>query len=163
MLKFENPQTRLLADQLMQPALIRIIDNIRKHLETSAWQGTYHETQLWPDSVDEAQMHRFKDLQEQLSNATPEEADQIRAELTKLPQPFPGYELHLTKDEQERVVDVWQLCYCVCFERYPVPDGIVTLDNSLIDREVNDIDWLTLDNKAKSIVEDVFNQLGADA
>ena len=162
MLKFENPQTRLLADQLMQPALIRIIDNIRKHLEASDWQGTYQETQLWPDRMDESQMHRFKELQTQLSSATPEEADSIREELTQLPQPFPGYELHLTKGEQERVVDVWQLCYCVCFERYPVSEGTVSLDTALIDREINDVDWLVLDNKAKSIVADVFKQLGDD-
>jgi hypothetical protein len=163
MLKFENAQTRQLADQLMQPALIRIIDNIRKQLEASDWKGTYQETQLWADRVDESQMHRFKELQAQLSQATPEAADRIRGELAQLPKPFPGYELHLTKGEQERVVDVWQLCYCVCFEQYPVPDGTVRLDTSLIDREINDVDWLVLDNKAKSIVEDVFQQLGADA
>jgi hypothetical protein len=29
----------------MQPALIRLIDNIRKQLEESVWQGTYQEVQ----------------------------------------------------------------------------------------------------------------------
>jgi hypothetical protein len=163
MLKFETSQARHLADQLMQPALIRIIDNIRKQLEASDWQGTYQETQLWPDSVDESQLHRFKALQTQLSQATPEEADRIREELAQMPQPFPGYELHLTNGEQERIVDVWQLCYCVCFEQYPVAEGPVTLDTSLIDYEINDVDWLVLDNKAKSIVEAVFKELGTDA
>ncbi|HEY9888462.1 MAG TPA: hypothetical protein V6D02_08690, partial [Candidatus Obscuribacterales bacterium] len=60
MLNFETPQARLLADQLMQPALIRIIDNLRKQLEASDWVGAYHETQLWPDHTTEAEMQRFK-------------------------------------------------------------------------------------------------------
>lgn len=163
MLKFETPQARQLADQLMQPALIRIIDNIRKQLETSDWQGTYQETQIWPEGTSESTLQRFKELQTQLNTASPEMADDIRAALTQLPQPFPGYELHLTKAEQERVVDVWQLCYCVCFQAYPVTDGPVRIDTAIIDREVNDVDWLVLDNKAKAVVEDVFNQLGAHA
>jgi hypothetical protein len=41
-----QPQFKHLADweqtdQLMQPALIRLIDNLRQMLEDSAWQGTY--------------------------------------------------------------------------------------------------------------------------
>ncbi|MEM1278479.1 MAG: hypothetical protein AAF827_13815 [Cyanobacteria bacterium P01_D01_bin.6] len=160
MLKFETPQARQLADQLLQPALIRIIDNIRKQLETSDWQGTYQETQLWPEGTPESTLQRFKELQAQLNHATPEAADTIRAELTQLPQPFPGYELHLTQAAQERVVDVWHLCYCVCFQTYPVADAPVRIDESIIDHELNDVDWLVLDNKAKTIVEDVFNQLG---
>lgn len=159
MLKFESPQTRQLADQLMQPVLIRVVDNIRKHLEDSDWKGTYQETQLWSENIRESEMQRFKDLQAQLKNATPAEADDIRQELAQLPQPFPGYELHLTKAEHACVVDVWQLCYCVCFERYPVADEAIAVDMSLIDREINDVDWLTLDNKAKSVVQKVFNQL----
>nr|WP_236146489.1 hypothetical protein [Leptolyngbya sp. LK] len=162
MLKFETPQARHLADQLMQPALIRIIDNIRKQLEDSEWQGTYQETQIWPEGTSEATLHQFKELQSQLNQATPETAETIRTELQQLPQPFPGYELHLTKAEQTRIVDVWHLCYCVCFQAYPVTDGPVQVDESIIDREVNDVDWLVLDNKAKAIVDEVFSQLGAE-
>lgn len=161
MLKFETPQARQLADHLLQPALIRVIDNIRKQLEVSDWQGTYQETQIWPEVTPESTLQRFKELQAQLNQASPEEADVIRLELTQLPQPFPGYELHLTKAEQVCVVDVWQLCYGVCFQTYPVTDGPVTIDVSLIDYELNDVDWLVLDNKAKALVEDVFNQLGS--
>lgn len=161
MLKFETPQAQQLADQLMQPALIRIIDNLRKQLEASDWQGTYQETQLWPESTRPETLQRFKELQSQLGTATPEEADQIRAELTQLPQPFPGYELHLSKGDRETVVDIWQLCYCVCFQQYPVAEGPVSIDPSIIDTEINDVDWLVLDTKAKSIVTEIFTQLGA--
>ena len=145
----------------MQPALIRVIDNIRKQLETSDWQGRYQETQMWPDDADESQMRRFKELQSQLDGATPEAADAIRTELTQLPQPFPGYELHLTKDNKERIVDVWHLCYSVCFEQFPVENGPVKVDKDLINPEFNDLDWLVLDNKAKALVEEIFVQLRA--
>jgi hypothetical protein len=161
MLKFETPEARQLADQLMQPALIRIIDNIRKQLESSDWQGTYQETQIWPEGTSETTLQRFKELQSQLSQAAPEAAEAIRAELAQLPQPFPGYELHLTKAAQTQVVDVWHLCYCVCFQAYPVSEGPVQVDDSIIDHALNDVDWLVLDNKAKAIVEEVFSQLGA--
>lgn len=33
------------AEILMQPALIRVLDNLRKHLEVSSWKGTYEEVQ----------------------------------------------------------------------------------------------------------------------
>lgn len=37
------------AEMLMQPALIRLIDNIRKQLENSAWKATYEEvTEPYP-------------------------------------------------------------------------------------------------------------------
>ncbi|MGF1523186.1 MAG: hypothetical protein ACFBSF_12795 [Leptolyngbyaceae cyanobacterium] len=160
MFKFKNPQARQLADQLMQPALIRVIDNIRKQLEISDWQGSYEETQLWPDDIGESQLQRIKDLQAQLRVATPEQADVLRDELATLPQPFPGYELHLTRADQECVVNVWELCYCVCFEQFPAPEGTVMVDTSLVDTELNDVDWLVLDQKAKAIVDDVFEQLG---
>lgn len=161
MLTFANPQARQIADQLMQPALIRVIDNIRKCLDNSEWQGTYEETQIWPADVSEAQMQRVKTLRTQLQTATPEAADMIRTELAALPQPFPGYELHLTQGEQERIINVWDLCYCVCFEQFPVGDVPVTVDMTLIDRDAGDLDWLVLDNKAKAIVDNVFQQLEA--
>ncbi|MFB2881831.1 hypothetical protein [Floridanema aerugineum] len=33
------------AELLMQPAYLRIVDNLRKQLEQSAWKGTYEEVQ----------------------------------------------------------------------------------------------------------------------
>lgn len=160
-LKFASAAVRHLADQLMQPALIRVIDNTRKRLDSSDWRGDYQETQLWQAGVEETQMRRFKELQMQLQAATPEQADSLRAELLTLPQPFPGYELHLSQGEQEHVVNVWELCCRVCFEQFPVADGPVTVDVSLIDPAVNEVDWRVLDEKAKAVVDDVFNQIGA--
>ena len=39
------------AELLMQPAFIRVIDNLRKHLDESAWQGTYRDVMIWPAST----------------------------------------------------------------------------------------------------------------
>lgn len=119
MLTFETSQARQIADQLMQPALIRVIDNIRKQLDQSDWRGSYQETQS----------------------------------------PFPGHELRLTRGEQERVFNIWELCFCVCFKQFPVDDGAVEIDASLIDTTMNDVDWLALDTKAKAIVDTVFQSL----
>lgn len=43
--KIKNEVAWQQASVLMQPALIRVIDNIRKQLEESTWQGTYEEVQ----------------------------------------------------------------------------------------------------------------------
>ncbi|MBF2034630.1 MAG: hypothetical protein IGR92_03920 [Leptolyngbyaceae cyanobacterium T60_A2020_046] len=158
MLTFETPFARQLADALMQPALIRVVDNIRKQLEASDWRGEYQETQLWPQGIEETQLHRIKALQAQLTEANPEDAAPLRAELAELPQSFPGYELHLTRGDQERVVDVWELCCCVCFQQFPV-DGAVAIDMTLIDESIGDINWIVLDEKAKALVDGVFRQL----
>jgi hypothetical protein len=41
--KFKTTLAWQQAEVLMQPALIRVLDNIRKHLEESSWEGTYEE------------------------------------------------------------------------------------------------------------------------
>ena len=41
--KFKNKQAWEQAQLLMQPAFIRVIDNLRKQLEQSSWKGTYQE------------------------------------------------------------------------------------------------------------------------
>lgn len=161
MLKFANDLARQQADMLMQPALIRIIDNIRKQLETSGWRGTYQETQLWPPHTAEADMHRVKTLQAQLATADPEELPALQAALAELPAPFPGYELSLEKGNQQRLVDVWELCCCVCFQAFPTGDDPVRIDTGLWDPEVGDVDWLKLDTKAKALVERVFAEVEA--
>lgn len=39
--KITNPIAWQQAELLMQPAMLRVVDNIRKQLETSDWTGTY--------------------------------------------------------------------------------------------------------------------------
>ncbi|WP_008309737.1 hypothetical protein [Leptolyngbya sp. PCC 6406] len=161
MLKFADAIARRQADMLMQPALIRVIDNIRKHLEDSTWQGTYQETQMWPPDTSEAEMRQVKALQAQVVTASPEEIPALQAALEPLPTPFPGYELHLEKDDQQRIVDVWELCCCVCFQHFPTGDAPVAVDTTLWDADIDDVDWLRLDTKAKELVDEVFTTIEA--
>ncbi len=43
--KFKNSLAWQQAELLMQPCLIRLLDNIRKYLEASSWEGTYENVQ----------------------------------------------------------------------------------------------------------------------
>ncbi|MBV8883718.1 MAG: hypothetical protein JO235_06915, partial [Chroococcidiopsidaceae cyanobacterium CP_BM_RX_35] len=47
--KIPNTTVWQQAELLMQPAFIRIIDHIRKHLDQSTWKGTYQDVLIWPD------------------------------------------------------------------------------------------------------------------
>jgi hypothetical protein len=41
---FKNTLAWEQAQVLMQPAMLRVVDNIRKEIENSHWQGTYKES-----------------------------------------------------------------------------------------------------------------------
>lgn len=125
-------KTRLAWEQaqvLMQPALIRVLDNIRKQLETSSWKGTYQE----------------------------------------ITEPIPGYLLCLSKDSRTIEVDIWQLCYQVCFQSYtPYPQHIfsgleersveVEIDTRLLD-DTGALDWHLIEAKSQQAVRQVFANL----
>jgi hypothetical protein len=111
------------AELLMQPALIRIVDQVRKQLEDSTLKATYRDVQT----------------------------------------PIPGYELCLEGNGTSFCVDLWELCYQVCFRNYaPTHTGQesqeVEIDTSLID-ETGDVDWQSLDTKAQLLVAQVFANL----
>ncbi|MEM9245242.1 MAG: hypothetical protein AAGA67_05825, partial [Cyanobacteria bacterium P01_F01_bin.153] len=57
------------AEALMQPALIRAIDNIRKALDQCDWQGKYEEEWEWPEGTTEETKTRIKLLEQQLKDA----------------------------------------------------------------------------------------------
>ena len=125
-------KTRLAWEQaqvLMQPALIRIIDNLRKQLEESEWEGTYKE----------------------------------------VTQPFPGHHLCLTRQKRSLEIDIWQLCYQVCFNNYvPLPENLfsqdeqstqeVDVDTRLLD-EMGEVDWQLIEAKAQKSVRELFANL----
>lgn len=111
------------AELLMQPAFLRVIDNIRKQLEQSVWKGTYEEVQY----------------------------------------PYPGYLLCLQHRDYQMSVNLWDLCYQVCFLDYKPTHSEwesqeVDIDTSLID-ETGDVDWERLEVKTRAIVEQVFTDL----
>lgn len=127
--KFKTVQAWEQAQMLMQPALIRILDNIRKQLDNSPWKGEYKEV------VD----------------------------------PIPGYHLCLTSQGKSIEIDIWELCYQVCFQNYlTLPNNIfssydqssheVEIDTRLID-DTGEVDWQFLEAKAQKSVRQVFENL----
>lgn len=113
------------AELLMQPAYLRIVDNLRKQLEESAWKGTYEEVQ----------------------------------------NPYPGYLLRLQHKDQEFTINLWELCFQVCFLEYqPTHSELesqdVQIDTSLID-ETGDVDWEKLEVKTQRIIAEIFANLPA--
>lgn len=157
--KFANPETWQQAELLMQPAFIRVIDNIRKQLDQTSWKGTYRDVLVWAEGTPEETKAIATQLQQQLAIATPEQAVEIEAQLSQLPQPYPGYELCLQKHDHQINVDLWQLCYQICFlnyEQLESGDEAVEIDTSLID-ETGDVDWQQLDAKAQQLVAQIFN------
>jgi hypothetical protein len=156
--KFANLEAWKQAELLMQPAFIRLVDNLRKQLEDSTWKGTYRDVPMWADDVPDSTRTRYQLLQQELATAEPTQAELVKAALAQLPQPHPGYELCLTKQDRQVVVDMWELCYQICFHAPNVPGSPVTVDLSLID-ETGDVDWSQLDEKTKRIVGQVFANL----
>lgn len=156
--QFATAQDQQYAQALMQPALIRIIDNIRKQLDSSDWSGSYRDDMRWPTGTTAEQKQQYLALQDMLETATPEEYDQIQANLEQLPTPQHLYTLCLKKEAQQQEVDVWQLCYRLC-NASDTHHSPITIDTSLLDLELGDVNWVTLDQKAKRLVEEVFQGL----
>ncbi|MEM6753770.1 MAG: hypothetical protein AAF630_12435 [Cyanobacteria bacterium P01_C01_bin.38] len=146
------------AELLMQPTFIRVVDNVRKVLDNSSWKGTYHDVLNWAAGTSEETKAIVTQLVQELETATPEQGSQIRETLAKLPTPHPGYHLCLQRQEQQVNVDLWELCYQVCFVEYTLSDDPVDIDTSLID-ESGDVEWNLLDKKAKRVVEEMFAKL----
>ncbi|MEM9264145.1 MAG: hypothetical protein AAGA46_01325 [Cyanobacteria bacterium P01_F01_bin.13] len=156
--KFATVQDQRYAQVLMQPALIRIIDNIRKQLDISDWKGSYRDDMSWPASTTAEQKQQYLALQDMLETATPEEHDQIQATLAQLPSPQHAYTLCLQKQEQQQEIDVWQLCYRLCNQNTAI-DAPITVDTTLLDLETGEVNWIALDQKAKYLVEEAFRIL----
>lgn len=163
--KFANMLSWQQAEILMQPAFIRIIDNIGKQLEQSNWKGSYSDIQVWAEGTSEEVKLLVTELQQKLATATPQETEEIQSRLDQLPTPYPGYQLRLERGERTVTVDIWQLCYQVCFRNYsPVlnaldKDLVVQMDTELIDEKTGDVDWHRLDTKTKQLIEQIFSSL----
>ena len=162
--KFADIRAWEQAEMLMQPVFIRVLDNIRKQLEQTTWQSSYQETPIWPEGVSEQTQAQVLQLQQALAGASAAKAEEIEEQLARLPSPQMSYLLCLKKGERQITVDIWQLCYQICFRNYsPVlnaldQDMIVTVDTSLID-DLGEVDWLRLDQKAKYLIEQIFSSL----
>lgn len=156
--KITNSITWQQAELLMQPAFIRVVDNIRKHLDESSWKGTYHDVLIWPPHTTDDTKALVTQLLQDMESATPQQVEDIRENLTHLPIPHPGYHLRLQRQEQEVNVDLWDICYQVCFLNYGSETADVDIDTSLID-EVGEVDWQHLETKTKRVVKQLFDSL----
>jgi hypothetical protein len=156
--KINNSVTWQQAELLMQPAFIRVVDNIRKHLDTSPWTGSYHDVLVWPASTSEETKAIVTGLLQEMETATPTQAEEIRETLARMPVPHPGYHLRLQRQGQEVNIDLWELCYQVCFLDYTPQHEAAEIDTTLID-DVGEVDWLRLEAKTKELVDQVFNSL----
>jgi hypothetical protein len=85
--------------------------------------------------------------------------------------PYPGYELYLTYQDRSFTVNLWDLCFQVCFlEYYPAyrqkseeeisvtQDQDVEIDPSLID-EMGEVDWQRLETKSQRLIKEFFANL----
>ncbi len=168
--KFQDMVTWQQAEILMQPAFIRLIDNLRKQLEQSAWKGTYEDVQVWQEGVSDEVKFKVRQLQAELETATTDaQAVEIEQVLADLPTPFPGYHLRLEHHDQTVTLDMWELCYQICFRYYDVESGTshepdqaigesVEVDTNLLD-DSGEVDWNRLDEKTHQLVEAIFARL----
>ena len=123
--KFKDINAWEQAQLLMQPAFIRVVDNLGKQVALSVWEASYQEIQ----------------------------------------EPYPGYQLSLTREGSCLTVDIWDLCFQVCFSNYyptgETPDSTsqeVEIDTSLFD-EKGDVDWQKLERKTQALVQKIFADL----
>ena len=156
--KITNSTSWQQAEILMQPAFIRVIDNLRKQLDISDWKGTYQDVLTWPANTTDETKALVTQLVQEMETATPIQVEEIRKTLASLPMPYPGYHLLLQRHGEQVNIDLWDLCYQVCFLNYSPENTAVDIDTSLID-EYGDVDWQYLENKTQILVEQVFASL----
>jgi hypothetical protein len=66
--------------------------------------------------------------------------------------------LLLQRDAGQVNIDLWDLCYQVCFLNYSSENTAVDIDTTLID-EYGDVDWQYLETKTQELVKQVFASL----
>ncbi len=55
-------------------------------------------------------------------------------------------------------MDLWDLCYQVCFVDYSPENVLVDIDTNLLD-EFGEVDWQYLESKTKGLVQRIFDNL----
>lgn len=176
--KFHNMEVWQQAEALMQPAFIRLIANIGKRLDESTWKGQYEDVLAWPEGIDDTTKTQVLQLRGELTALEPQtdahstaRSAEIEQALADLPAPFPGYQLCLSKADQQVCVDLWEICYQICFRDYDAASGTsrsrgfgqppsqsVEVDATLFDAS-GEVDWDQLDAKTRRLVEQIFATL----
>ena len=152
----------------MQPALIRLIDQLRQQFTEASIEWTYETTELWPKDVPQSTRQQYQEMTAALEIANDEDADKIYEVLETLPQPVPLYRLEIEQQQEKILMNMWELCYQICLQKYkpklqrmqveaPNLSGY-KLDQSLWESS-NDIDWEGLDRKAQKVVARMIQSL----
>ena len=160
-----NPQQQLA--MLLQPALIRLIDQLRQQLTGAQWNWGYETLEFWPEQVSSEERQQYDDLMQALDVASDEDAETIQDVLMTLPQPVPLYRLDIEQAGEQTAINMWELCYQICLYNYQ-PDwssmhveapnlSQYKLDKSLFDADF-DIKWEVLDAKARQVVSRMMQQ-----
>ncbi len=95
-----------------------------------------------------------------------------KATYEEIQTPLPGYILCLTKGDVSVKVNIWELCFQICFMNYPptashvaseqvTSTQTVEIDSSLIE-DTGEVDWQSLETKTQQIVKLVFANLPND-
>lgn len=121
--KFKTRQAWEQAQTLMQPTLIRVVDQLRQQVEASPWEGEYED----------------------------------------ISEPLPGFQLRLQQGDRSQVLNLWDLCFQVCFLNYPSPhstdtDLEVDLDPQLLNA-AGEVEWNILDKKVRQVLATTFAAL----
>lgn len=153
---------------LLQPALIRLIDQLRQQLTAASWAWSYDTIELWPDEVPSEVRSQYTEMLQALETASDDDAEIIQDVLETLPQPVPLYRLDVTLEDTVYQINMWELCYQICLKKYVPNLSNMTvqspqLEKQRLDPELLDssggIDWVVLNEKAKKVVESLMKQL----
>jgi len=74
---------------------------------------------IWPVGTTDETKAIVTELLQQLE-APPTELAEIEQTLAQMPTPHPGYQLSLQYQDQHFSVDLWGICYQVCFRNQPL-------------------------------------------
>lgn len=81
----------------------------------------------------------------------------------EITEPYPGYVLKLQRDDLEHEINLWDVCYQVCFASYPT--GAIEGDSCEVDIDTNlfepsgAVDWQQLENKTQLLIRQIFATL----
>ena len=92
-----------------------------------------------------------------------------RSRYEEVTEPFPGHQLILENGHCQMRINIWDLCFQVCFTNYQaqfftdIPqdnnqDFVVEIDQKLFNNQ-GEVDWTALDNKAHHCVEKLLAAL----
>lgn len=91
------------------------------------------------------------------------EKSNLKATYEEIKEPFPGYQLILTYEDNSVTISIWDICFKVCFINYDLLSNkssqdsmMVEIDGNLFDEEQN-INWQQLEIKTQEIIQTIID------